>query len=91
MLRITQLPVSAPARAFRLEGKLVGPWLEELRQACGTNPDLLSILSLDLSGMRFVDEAGAKYLRSLVGQGVQITNCSSFVIELLKAPVKEAS
>ena len=90
MLRITHLPVAGPDLSLRLEGKLVGPWLDELRQACQMSPDSPVALSLDLSGVSFVDSAGAKYLRVLLGQGAQITSCSPFVAELLKLPIKEA-
>jgi anti-anti-sigma regulatory factor len=90
MLRITQMPAVEPARSLRLEGKLVGPWLDELRQACQLSPGPPSALVLDLSGVSFVDSAGAQYLRTLVGQGAQVTNCSPFVSELLKLPLKEA-
>jgi anti-anti-sigma regulatory factor len=91
VLRITQLPATEPAKSLRLEGKLVGPWLDELRQACQMLPDSPSALALDLSGVNFVDRAGAKYLRTLLGQGAQVTNCTPFVAELLKLPMKESS
>ena len=90
MLRITHLPVAEPDLSLRLEGKLVGPWLDELRQTCQVSPDSPSVLSLDLSGVSFVDSAGAKYLCMLLDQGAQITSCSLFVAELLKLPMKEA-
>lgn len=90
MLRITQLPAAEPAKSLRLEGKLVGPWLDELRQACQASLDSQSGLSLDLSDVNFVDRAGAKYLRTLLAQGAQVTNCTPFVAELLKLSMKEA-
>lgn len=91
MLRITQLPAAAPTRSLLLEGKLVGPWLDELGRACQPEPDSPFRLQLDLSGVSFVDGAGAQLLRNLLAKGAQVTNCSPFVAELLKLPMKEAS
>jgi ABC-type transporter Mla MlaB component len=89
MLRITQVHVSETVVVLRLEGKLLDPWLEELKQVCGRFVGASPLLQLDLSGVSFVDRAGTTYLRTLLGQGVEFTNCSPFVAELLKLPLKE--
>jgi anti-anti-sigma regulatory factor len=76
MLRIT--PTDGE-RTLRLEGRLVEPWVGELlrawREAAGAG--------LDLSGVTFVDAAGAEALRQLREQGATIRGCSGFIAELL--------
>lgn len=91
MLRITRLPAAESETSLRLEGKLVGPWLEELRQVCQASTDAPAALVLDLSGVQFIDRASAEFLVELHGRGARITNGSPFVVELLKLPVKETS
>ena len=83
MLRITDSGRSAADRTVKLEGKLVQPWVEEVRKLflaaeVGTLP------RLDLSCLSFVDRDGTELLRQLQRQGVHIEPCSPFVAELLK-------
>ena len=68
---------------MRLEGKLLEPWVDEVRTlfppAAG---DLLP--RLDLSALTFVDAIGTELLRQLLRQGVAIESCSPFVAALLQ-------
>ena len=52
---------------MKLEGKLVGPWVGECRQAwLALQPSLNSRkLSLDLCGITFVDASGMQLLREI--------------------------
>jgi anti-anti-sigma regulatory factor len=52
---------------LKLEGRMVGPWVEECRAAWGTLPSMLSgrALWVDLCGTTFVDEAGLELLREI--------------------------
>lgn len=85
MLRITPIPVERPASTLRLEGKLVGPWVDELAQVCTQLEKSATLLQLDLSGVRFADAAGVHLLRCLRDQGVVLTACSALLTELLQA------
>ncbi len=82
MLRITKLPRRS-ARTFKLEGKLVGPWVDELHKACAPLLAASEHLHLDLDAVSFVDAAGVELLRELARQGVSIMRCSAFVAEVL--------
>ena len=82
MLRITLIDGDGE-RTFRLEGRLVQPWMDELLDACRATADGRSLV-LDLVGVTFVDTAGAGALRQLQQQGVTIRGCSGFVAALLK-------
>jgi ABC-type transporter Mla MlaB component len=85
MLRIARINVdgSDAIRTFRLEGKLRGPWVEELIRACEEPQTPPSCLRLDLSAMTFVDSAGALLLDDLIRQGARVVGCSGFIAEML--------
>jgi RNA polymerase sigma-70 factor (ECF subfamily) len=81
MLRIDHVSHAGQAPMLKLEGRLLGPWVEELRQACRSLA--LRPERLDLSAVTFVDAAGTRLLAELIGQGVQVIACSGYVRELL--------
>ena len=72
-------------QTIRLEGKLLWPWVDEVRKACASSTDPAGRASLDLSALTFVDAAGEELLRKLIGQGIEVVACSSYVAELLRA------
>ena len=85
MLKITEIARNDSGRSFKLEGKLLGPWVDELRNVCMQPLDRLEQVGLDLAEVTFVNAAGAELLRKLIRQGIIITQCSAFVAELLHA------
>ena len=85
MLKITEMAKSDSGRTLKLEGKLLGPWVDELRNVCVQQLDRLEQVGLDLGAVTFVNAAGAELLRELSRQGIIITQCSAFVAELLHA------
>ena len=52
---------------MKLEGRMVGPWVAECRQAWLSLPSPLPVrkLTLDLCGVTFVDESGLELLREI--------------------------
>ncbi len=83
MLRITETPNGDLGKTYRLEGKLLAPWLGEVLNVCvppAVNPGLVR---LDLASVTYVDAAGIKLLRELMQQGICVTACSAFIAELL--------
>ena len=70
---------------LRLEGRLVGPWVEELRRTCGAARASAGRVTLDLQHLSFVDLEGLKLLEDLAEQDAVLVNCSAFVTEQLKA------
>ena len=85
MLRITRLMGTHLTQTIRVEGKLLRPWVDEVRKACVSGTDPARRTSLDLSALTFVDAAGEGLLRELIGQGIEVLACSSYVAELLRA------
>ncbi len=86
MLKISVMGDSDQAIEFALEGKLVGPWVDELRrlshEALGQN----KLVSLNLERVWFVDARGAALLRDLAGRQVSQYNSSQFVSQQVKEP-----
>src|SRR5262249_860208 len=83
VLRITRIARAGSAPILKLEGELLEPWVDEVRQACADPAAGASRTRLDLSAVTFVDAAGGELLRDLIRQGIEIAACSSFVAELL--------
>lgn len=84
MLKISIISDSDQAIALRLEGKLVGPWVEELRKLSDEALSLQKNVSLDLERVWFVDSRGITLLRDLAKRQVSELNCSQFVSQQLK-------
>ena|SRR5262244_61500 len=94
MLRITVLDNAGPL-TFRLEGRLAGPWVQEL-EACWqrtlvSQPQ--SALRFDLTGVTFVDSAGKAFLAARHAQGAELiaSGClmRAVVAEIAAAPIPD--
>jgi ABC-type transporter Mla MlaB component len=69
MLRITT-HFTADELTFQLEGRLVGPWVTELRDCWRTNPgDGKRAIHIDLRAVTYVDAAGKELLTDLFRHG----------------------
>jgi hypothetical protein len=85
MLRITVVESSKIAVTLRVEGRIIRPWVEELRTACNvhTVPDEVQ-LSLELADISFADAAGIALLTELQNRGVGLIHTTPFLAEQLK-------
>jgi hypothetical protein len=85
MLRITVVESSKIAVTLRAEGRITGPWVEELRTACNvhTFPDEVQ-LSLELADISFADAAGIELLKELRDRGAGLIRTTPFLAEQLK-------
>ncbi len=81
MLRVTEIHRDKFQATFKLEGKLVQPWVDEVHGMFADQP--LNNLRFDLSHLTYVDDPGTELLRQYLGQGVQIVSCTPYVAELL--------
>lgn len=84
MLKISISGDSDQAIEFALEGKLVGPWVDELRRLSQDALSQNKSVSLNLEHVWFVDARGAALLRDLAGRRVSQLNCSQFVRQQVK-------
>ena len=86
MLRITVVESSAEGVRLRVEGRVFGGWVEELRRSCDVQALNDGIqLTLDLADVSFVDTAGIEFLKELRSRCVSLLSPSPFVAEQLKA------
>jgi ABC-type transporter Mla MlaB component len=83
MLKIVVLEPTTNGALVRLEGEVIGPWVDELARTCER---LLAarVVTLDLSEVSFVERRGVALLRTLGARGVPLLHCSPFVTEQLK-------
>ncbi|MGA2272863.1 MAG: hypothetical protein ABSH00_04860 [Bryobacteraceae bacterium] len=85
MLRIT-IHDSARELRIKLEGKLSGPWVEELRQCWRTASSTTArrITSLDLGEVDFVDADGQSLLSEMHRQGVRLNAATPLIQALVE-------
>ena len=84
MLKISVISDSDQAIQLQLEGKLVGPWVDELQRLSDEALSHQKAVSLDLERVWFVDSHGVTLLRDLARRKVSQVNCSQFVSQQLK-------
>jgi ABC-type transporter Mla MlaB component len=81
MLRITEQrrPPAGPITLV-VEGRLAGPWVDELRSAAKPHQPTVA---LDLAGVSYADEAGLALLNQLVADGAEVVATNAYVSTLL--------
>lgn len=84
MLRISIVDDSNENVRLSLEGSLIGPWVEELRNQSEQSLKKGKALTLDLGKLWFMDADGAALLRELAERQVAQVNCSNFITQQLK-------
>ena len=85
MLRITVVESSRRAVTLRVEGRITGSWVEELRRACDARDLSDEVhLSLELAEVSFTDAAGIELLKELRSRGVSLERTNPFMAEQLK-------
>ena len=85
MLRISLGIEGIRGVAFRLEGRVVGPWVSALREACEKVLEEKRDLTLDLTEVMFASRAGLTLLLELKAQGVVLSGSSPFLSQELNA------
>ena len=73
MLRIT-INDQPPTTSFVLEGKLVGPWVQELKKCweSALAADLARAMLVDLAAVTFIDSDGRALLARMRRRGVRL-------------------
>lgn len=69
---------------LRLEGRVVDVWVEELQRQCARELAHPRQLTLEMSGVQYLDQRAKHLLWELIGKDVAIENCSPFVCEQLR-------
>jgi ABC-type transporter Mla MlaB component len=87
---ITVVDLSDSLVVLRLEGRITGCWVEELRRTCAAHAFAAHTLadevqlSLELSKVSFADAAGIALLKELRSHGADLIRPTPFVAEQLK-------
>ena len=81
MIRITEIEEDTSV-TLRVEGRIVGEWVDLLDTTCREVGDNGVGLTLDLSGVTFVSFAGLDVLRRLRGGGVAFHDCPNYLKDL---------
>lgn len=84
MLRISNPESGELTVTLRLEGQIVGPWVDELRRASERFLGNGHRLVLDLTEVTFADRGGVALLLELQAKVVSLMGCSPFLDEQLK-------
>ena len=85
MLKISQVEPVNHSVTLRLEGRIIGPWVTELRQTCEQVLGSGRPLTLQLADVEFMDSKGVALLAALRSRGVSFTDSPPFIAEQLKA------
>jgi len=95
MLRVTVVDLSDSVVVLRVEGRIAGCWVEELRRTCTAHAFAAHTfaahtfadevqLSLELSKVSFADAAGIALLKELRSHGADLIRPTPFLAEQLK-------
>ncbi|NKE70281.1 STAS domain-containing protein [Candidatus Manganitrophus noduliformans] len=84
MLKVTRVAENDKTVTLKLEGRIVGEWIDMLERECKVCLGKRSKLILDLSAVGFVDKRGVEMLKAVQGDRVRLTGCSLFLSELLR-------
>ena len=88
MLRITTIEPGDAGVRLRVEGRLTGRSVEELRQSCKIQTlSRGAALTLDLADVSFADPQGIALLKDLKGNGVVLINLAPFLFLQLGEPM----
>ena len=85
MLKISEAGTPNHSVTLKLEGRIVGPWVEELRRIC--EPFLVEnrSLKLDLAEVSYADAEGVATLNGFKSRGVKLNNCTPFLEQQIKS------
>lgn len=83
MIRISNIAADGARPVLRVEGRIVGPWVDLLEATCRGLGDLgLRGQVLDLSGVTFASPSGLTLLRRLEAEGVAFRGCPGYLRDL---------
>jgi hypothetical protein len=81
MLRVTPVKTKE-GETVKLEGKLCGPWVEEVQRFWSASAASRSV-RIDLEEVTYVDQKGKELLWQMEKQGASLVRASEFINHLL--------
>lgn len=91
MVKISTIKRTGEVVTLQLEGRVVGPWVAEVRNSCDTLLAQTSGLVLDLTDVSFADSHGIALLQELRSRGITLVNCSAFLAGQIGNEKKESA
>jgi anti-anti-sigma regulatory factor len=92
MLRITKTFDDESKVQLRLDGRVDKSMLPQLEQSVVEQRNSRGkAITLDFSGVVFIDDAGVKLLKRMKHKKLKIVNCSLFIKTLIGDLIEEAS
>lgn len=83
VLRITRVNAMDDSDTLKLEGRVAGPWVDELARLIGAPGDGRRLV-LDVTDVSFADEAGVRLLRDLAEHQAELRGASMFLAGLME-------
>jgi anti-anti-sigma regulatory factor len=77
----------ADHQRVRLEGRLAGPWVDELARVVSSTRRPAARVVLDMSDVTFADRNGVRLLQALRREGIELVECSPFILSLVNGGV----
>ena len=84
MLRMIRIVEGGRGETIRLEGSLLGPWVNEARKVYDLSASQASRIRLDLAALSYLDEDGRVLLCEWIRRGAEVTACSRYVAAVLQ-------
>lgn len=83
MFRLTRMAENNESITLKVEGRIVEPWVRELKRECDSSLKERDLVILDLSGVNFIDETGIQNFKRMIGNRIKLVGCSPFLSKLL--------
>lgn len=85
MLRVTPISTRQHGRCLKVEGRLVGAWVQVLRVEIEQSRVQDVELEVDLAGVEFADSEALSLLLEVAERGVKLVDCSPLLTSLLES------
>lgn len=79
MLKITEINQTKDEMILKLEGRVVGPWVQEIRESCDQALLKSNRLLIDMSEVSFIERDAISLFQELQNRNVVFINCSPFL------------
>ena len=91
MLKISENRRGPQAITLRLEGRIIGPWVDELRDVCESLAHDSVKTTLDLQEVVFADDSAVTLLTGLQNRGITLIRLTPFVEEQMKSAAPKSA
>ncbi len=88
MLKITEINRTRNTATLKLEGRVGGDWISEVKNMCEKILSEGIDLALDLADVSFIERKAIPFFGELRRREVVFFNCSPFLCEQLKGVLK---